>query len=295
MRKKRENYGTLRRVDHRLDLSPAGRSLFVTREKELQQRQAQRIRGWMRLVLTLALAAAGVAGAVVAVAYLAPWFRSEITVSSASEADPSSLAEEIAPDPPVYDEMGLVVYDQSVCLFTVNTVTPAGADLVPELAEFGGVQVDAKIVPALRMLVSAAKEDGLALVLTEGYVSYQEQEERFNQLTRELEKTKGLSAVMARAEAAALIPQPGQSDFQSGLCVRLDGDPETFSQSKTYSWLKANMGKYGFIFRYPQYKEEYTGVSFDPTVIRWVGGASASAMTQRSMCLEEYIAYLNSQ
>ncbi len=295
MRRKRVKYGTINRIDHRLDMSPAGRNLFVSRDKQAQHQAARRIKLWMKVVLALVILSLAVTLGLFAVFYLAPWVQSEITVSGGSETASSELGQPVSSAVLEYDEMGLPIYSEEVCLFVVNVNSPAKSDFAPELAETGGVQVDARIASALRLLVSAAKEDGLALVLTEGYVSYEEQEKRFNATVQDLISAKGLTTVMARTEAASKEPKPGESDFQSGLCVRLDGDPKTFSESKTYSWLKSNMGKYGFIFRYPEYKDDYTGVAADPTVIRYVGSASAAAMQQRSMCLEEYISYLNSQ
>ncbi len=291
MRRKRVKYGVLNRTDHLLDMSPAGRNLFVSRDKQLQHRAARRIRLWMKVVLGLAIAAACAAAVLAVVFYLAPWFRSELSVGTASSELPSLPSQAV----PEYDAMGLVIYSQEESLFVVNRDSPADRDFAPELAEAGGVQVDARIAPALRLLISAAKEDGLALVCAEGYVSYEEQEKRFEAKVKELAQTQGLTTVMARSEAAAREPQPGQSDFQSGMCVRLDGDPKTFDESRTYSWLKANMGKFGFVFRYPEYTEDSTGMEYDPTVIRYVGSQCAAAMQQRSMCLEEYINYLNSQ
>ena len=93
----------------------------------------------------------------------------------------------------------------------------------------------------------------------------------------------------------SLSPAIGVRDFQTGMCLRLAGDKETDEQTKTYSWLKAKMGKYGFVFRYPDGKTNYTDVDPDPTVLRYVGSKNATAMQQRSMCLEEYISYLNDQ
>ena len=55
------------------------------------------------------------------------------------------------------------------------------------------------------------------------------------------------------------------------------------------------MGKYGFVFRYPEGKTNFTTMDPDPTVIRYVGGENAAAMQQRSMCLEEYVSYIDDQ
>lgn len=290
-RRKRE---ILNRTDHRLDMSPAGRNLFVSRDKQLQSRAARRLKLWTRVVLGALITAAAAVGIFLFLLYLGPWFRSEISVGTAS-GQSSSEAPAVTSDVQQYDSMGLPIYSESVSLFAVNANSPAQPDFVPELTEVGNAKVDSRIASPLRQLVAAAKQDGLALDFKEGYVSYQEQESRFEAKAEELAEAQGLSTVMARAQAASLEPKPGECDSQSGMCVRLDADPETFDTSRTYSWLKQNMGRYGFVYRYPQYKEDVTGVKYDPTVIRYVGSASAVAMQQRSLCLEEYISYLNSQ
>lgn len=293
MRKRRKKRVLLDRTDHRLDMSPAGRNLFVSRDKQEQNQAARRIRIWMRVVLALGIAAAAAAVCMFVLFYLAPWFHSELTVSGGQQGSSSSI--EASSAALEYDEMGLPVYDEKVCLFVVNRDSPTWRGFSPELAAVEGVEVDARAASALRLLLSAAKENGFSLSLSEGYVSYEEQERRFEAKVEELMNSKGLTTVMARSEAASLEPEPGESDFQSGMCVRLKEDPETFGESKACSWLRANMGKYGFVFRYPEGKESTTGMGADLTVIRYVGSASASAMQQRSMCLEEYISYLDSQ
>lgn len=290
-RRKRE---ILNRTDHRLDMSPVGRNLFVSRDKQLQSRAARRLKLWIRAVLGLLIAAFAALGVFLFVLYLGPWFRSEISVGSASSEE-SSQTSLVASSIQQYDELGLPIYSEEVCLFVVNANSPAQADFVPELTKVENAQVDSRIAAPLRQMVAAAKQDGLKLTFVEGYVSYEEQEKRFNAKADELAATQGLSTVMARAQAASLEPRPGECDSQSGMCVRLSADPETFDTSRTCAWLKQNMGKYGFVFRYPEYKEDATGVKYDPTVIRYVGSASAVAMQQRSLCLEEYISYLNSQ
>ena len=52
------------------------------------------------------------------------------------------------------------------------------------------------------------------------------------------------------------------------------------------------MGAYGFVFRYPAGKADYTGVEQNDLVLRYVGPENAAAMRRLSMCLEEYIAYV---
>lgn len=294
VRRSRKTYGTLNRSDPFVNLGPAGRNMFISRDKQMQHKEARRIKIGMRIVLALLILAGGAAVCMVILFGLAPWFRSEVTIdrgTSSAVSEVSSEVEEILD----YDAMGLPIYSEEICLRVINSRYPAEEDDVPELTVISGISVDAHAADALRALMTAAEEDGLTLMLQEGYVSYTEQQKRFNEKVAQYQQEQGLSAVMANSAASAEEPKPGESDFQSGMTIRLAGSPDTFEDSRTYSWLKANMGKYGFIFRYPKYKDDYTGVSADLTVIRYVGAASAEAMQQRSMCLEEYISYLKRQ
>lgn len=284
----------LKRTDHRLDMSPTGRNLFISRDKQAQNRVARRIRVWMRVVIVLVTLGIAAAVGMVAAFYLVPWFRAELTAGVTPEESDAGASSFVMAEQE-YDKMGLPVYSDDICLLVVNAQNPAERDFAPELTGVSGVSVNSHIAEALRLMVSAAKNDGLSLAFTEGYISYGEQEKRFDRKVQELIEEENLTTVMARTEAKTQEPAPGESDFQSGMCIRLDGDPDTFETSKTYSWLKVNMGKYGFVFRYPEYKEDSTGHTADPTVIRYVGGTHALAMQQRSMCLEEYLDYLASQ
>lgn len=300
LRQKRKKREVLKNTDRRIDIGPAGRNLFISRDKQAQNRAARRIQIWMRVVIGLVIAAVTVTAGLFLWFYLVPFFHSEFQIggSGSTPAEESSLVSGSVVSVPQYDEMGLPVFGDDVNLLVVNESNPAGADFVPELTQVNGVEVDARIADALRTMTAAAKEDGLALVFAEGYVSYEEQGKRFEAKTKELmEGPEGLTTVMAKTEAKTLEPMAGQSDFQTGLCLRLEfsGDQEAFEKSKTYSWLKNNMGKYGFVFRYPQGKEDVTGCKPDPTAIRYVGSENAAGMQQRSMCLEEYISNLKNQ
>lgn len=293
MRRLRKTYGTLNRSDPFVNLGPAGRNLFISRDKQMQHKEARRIKIGMRVVLVLLILAGVCAVSMIVLFGLAPWFREEISIDRGTSEVSSEVVSEV--EIVEYDTLGLPIYKEEICLYVVNQRTPAEESAVPELTAVSGVFVDTHAAEALRALMTAAEKDGLTLMLKEGYVSYTEQEKRFNEKVEQFQQEQGLSAVMANSAAAAVEPKPGESDFQSGMTIRLAGSPDTFEDSRTYSWLKANMGKYGFVFRYPKYKEDYTGVSADLTVIRYVGAASAEAMQQRAMCLEEYISYLGSQ
>lgn len=57
-------------------------------------------------------------------------------------------------------------------------------------------------------------------------------------------------------------------------------------------WIVENCAKYGFIVRYPEGKSQITGESYCPWHLRYVGRLHADIMTEKNMCLEEYIDFL---
>ncbi len=274
----------------RSQLGLGRRSMFVSQEKQAQHQAARRIKFWSRIVATVAVL--GMVGVAVFFLwfYLVPYFHQELITPTVATDDPDASMEPL----PDYDENGLPVYGNEVNLFTISETEP-NPEYEPRLAQIESVRVDARITDALRQLSAAASEDGYVLIFTDGYVSAEEQGKRYEEKVEELMENGQQTAVMAKTDARALIPMAGESDFQTGLCLRVAADKKTFPQSKTYTWLKTNMGRFGFVFRYPDDKEDYTNVKGAPTVLRYVCIENASAMQQRSMCLEEYISYLNDQ
>lgn len=279
--------------DRRVNIGPAGRNLFISRDKQLQSRQARRLKLLMRAVIALGAVVAAAGVGLFLAFYMVPYFQAEISLGSSSSQGEGSASSQV--EMPSYDAVGLPVYGDDVALFVINRDEPQDEEYVPNTVEAAGVQVEAHIATALQMLVDAAKEDGLALTFAEGYVPYEEQRQRFEAEVQRLMEEEGLTTVMARTQARLTVPMAGECDLQTGLCLRLDADPATFGDSRTCSWLRTNMGRYGFIFRYPEGKEDYTGCSGDLTVIRYVGSGHATSMQQLSMCLEEYVTYLARQ
>ncbi len=59
-------------------------------------------------------------------------------------------------------------------------------------------------------------------------------------------------------------------------------------------WLTENCAKFGFIIRYPQSKEEVTGVDYSCSEFRYVGVPHAKYIYEHNLCLEEYTEKLKS-
>ena len=80
------------------------------------------------------------------------------------------------------------------------------------------------------------------------------------------------------------VARPGTSEHQLGLAVDING-----AVYDIYLWLEENSWKYGFIFRYPAYKTDLTGVAGEVWHYRYVGKEAAQEIHEQGVCLEEYL------
>ena len=83
--------------------------------------------------------------------------------------------------------------------------------------------------------------------------------------------------------------KPGFSDHHSGYCLTLKTEDGYLEPSH---WIYENCHKYGFIVRYPEGKEDKTGVSDYGWCFRYVGVAHATYIKANNLCLEEYVELL---
>lgn len=205
------------------------------------------------------------------------------------------LAEEIEAegDSLLHDaDTGLPIFDNDVNLFVVNEEYPNDGSYAPVLETVDGVEVDRRIAPALLKMLEDAEAEGARFTVSSGYVSFEEQKERYEKEVTRLQK-EGHTKIMSYEYAKDAVAAPGESDMQTGLCVVLKGKEDSFSKSDACRWLENNMMHYGFVFRYPEGKETATGEEATKLVLRYVGPENAAVMRRLSMCLEEYIHYLN--
>lgn len=229
---------------------------------------------------------------VLAAVWLAPavWHSMQMTPQE-EEAKEQALLEEAEAegDSLIKDEKtGLPLFENDVNLLVVNTDHPADESFVPEVETVRGIEVDRRIAPAVEKLVDDAWAEGHELSLVSGYVSYEKQNELYEAEVSALQK-KGHTKIMSYAYAKENVGLPGTCDLQTGLCITLKGKEKDFATSPQCVWLENNMAQYGFVFRYPEGKEAYTGEESTKLILRYVGPENAAAMRRLSMCLEEYI------
>ena len=258
--------------------------VIKTRAEWRRQNQVKKIRIVMTVVLTV-LCLSVAAGALLAWTQVRQFFRPSASSSPSSSLKPSAAAGD------------LPVYDNSFSLMLVNYSKPLESGYRPDLADFGGAKVDARIVPALRKMTEAAKAAGCPLTLSGGYVDAETQNELYEAEVKRLMEQERLSRVRAENQALASVGKGGYNENQTGLAVTFSGGDKNadFSSTRQYHWLSENSVYYGFVLRFPEDRESVTGMSFHPDHFRYVGTDNAVKMREFSMCLEEYIAYLGRQ
>jgi len=85
---------------------------------------------------------------------------------------------------------------------------------------------------------------------------------------------------------------PGYSEHHTGLAVDIMATGVSQVQlagSEQGRWMAENSWRFGLILRYPEDKQDVTGVPFEPWHFRYVGKAHAYFMFQNRVVLEEYI------
>ncbi|MBP5432563.1 D-alanyl-D-alanine carboxypeptidase family protein [Ruminococcus sp.] len=128
-------------------------------------------------------------------------------------------------------------------------------------------------------LSSDARELGLNIVCTSGYRSYESQEQIYN----------NYAAADGVLKADTYSARAGHSEHQTGLAIDVNSISDDFIGTPECEWLAQNAHMYGFIIRYPKGKEEYTGFSYEPWHIRYVGEDTATKIYESGLSLEEYL------
>lgn len=157
-----------------------------------------------------------------------------------------------------------------------------------------GLEVDSRIVEPLQNLIKAGLEEaGLDIIVCSAYRSKEYQTDLFNERVH-VQVESGKSYLQAYEHVCEQTALPGTSEHELGLAVDLVGrDYQNLDakQAKTATaiWLEQNCDRFGFILRYPEGKEEITGINYESWHFRYVGESAAKIIMDEEITLEEYL------
>jgi D-alanyl-D-alanine carboxypeptidase len=147
------------------------------------------------------------------------------------------------------------------------------------------MQVRKVTANALETMFTAAKTDGMSLMLASGYRSYAYQVTLYN----------GYVQSQGQTSADQASARPGHSEHQTGLAADIEPASKQceldacFGQLPEGKWLVANAYKYGFIIRYPSDKVAVTGYEYEPWHVRYIGvGLATELHNKGAETLEEF-------
>ena len=164
------------------------------------------------------------------------------------------------------------------------------ADL--EYVEYGH-RMDACAAEHLSEMLSDCRDEGYSPLICSSYREKSKQERLFNNDVRRF-MNSGMSEEEAIEETARNVAVPGSSEHEAGLAADIVYSgrqilDENQEDNETQQWLMEHCWEYGFILRYPEDKQEITGITYEPWHYRYVGREAAEYIMTNGLCLEEYL------
>ena len=178
--------------------------------------------------------------------------------------------------------------DESWKLLLVNADHPLPEGFTVQLKALrNGHHVDERIYPELQQMFDDARAAGIYPLINESFRTAERQQEIMDKYIAGYE-AQGMSHDEAVKKAHSVVAEPGTSEHQLGLALDIIAEFDADSTA-TWSWLKDNAWRYGFILRYPADKVDITGIDYEPWHYRYVGVPTAEEITKQGLCLEEYL------
>ena len=114
---------------------------------------------------------------------------------------------------------------------------------------------------SLRIMGEGAKKDGVTLVVSSTFRSYDYQKMIYERNVKQ----------MGQAAADRESARPGTSQHQLGTAVDFGSITDDFAETKAGKWLEANAMKYGWSLSFPQGYESVTGYRWECWHYRYIG------------------------
>ena len=124
-----------------------------------------------------------------------------------------------------------------------------------------GLMLRKAAVAALEEMAAAARADGLTLIASSAYRSYDYQKHVYSRHVRD----------MGQEEADRVSAQAGHSQHQLGLVLDFGSIDDSFAVTAEGIWIAANASRFGWSLSYPQGYEAVTGYSWESWHYRYVG------------------------
>ena len=211
------------------------------------------------------------------------------TASARAETGDASYAAAVTPEPtatptpdPYADKPDIDINSWEYVLANPwNSIE----DYYPDVVQIEDIEVDYRIYDAMEAFVSDCRAAGNTVYLSSGYRSYDLQSYLFEKKCQEYDEET----------AATIVARPGTSEHQTGLAADITEEYYEYKSAiledtAMYQWMEAHCQEYGFIVRFPDGKEDITGIIYEPWHFRYVGVEAATYIMEHNLTLEEFVA-----
>ena len=212
-------------------------------------------------------------------------------VETPTPAETPAPTEEPVPEEPESDLPDIDINSWEYVL--VNADNPLSADFAPpEIVTVSDSQcpLDSRIKEPILAMKAAAEAQGLSVYLSSGYRSYSDQAANFIRVCNNNGVADGKDA-----NGFYITMPAGCSEHQTGICCDITDHyyeikNRSIENTATYQYLLAHCHEYGFILRFPDGKEDITGVMYEPFHFRYVGVEAATYIMEKGLTFEEFLA-----
>jgi len=131
---------------------------------------------------------------------------------------------------------------------------------------------------SLDEMAKAARSDGVTLLVSSTYRSYEYQTQVYNRNVKE----------MGQAAADRESARPGHSQHQTGLVVDFGSIDDSFAATAAGRWMTANASRFGWSLSFPDGYEEVTGYRWESWHYRYVGKTLAAFIDNYFDGIQQY-------
>lgn len=191
------------------------------------------------------------------------------------------------------DEESLVFTSDDWRLVLINKQHPIPDDYEFTLTTItGSMKCDERILEDLLLMLQAAKNDNVNLIICSPYRTDASQVSIFERHVKAY-MNKGLNYIDSFKLASQEATVPGYSEHQVGLSIDIYTAShmildDAYGETEAGRWLAENCSDYGFILRYPKGKEYITSIGYEPWHFRYVGREAAKIIMSGGITLEEF-------
>ncbi len=175
----------------------------------------------------------------------------------------------------------------------VNADNPLPSDYAPPevvLVSDSQCPLDSRIKDAILAMKADTEAQGLTVYLSSGYRSYADQAANFVRVCNNNGVSDGKDA-----QGFYITMPAGCSEHQTGICCDITDHyyeikDRSIENTAMFQYMVQHCHEFGFILRFPDGKEDITGVMYEPFHFRYVGVEAATYIMSHGLTLEEFVA-----